>query len=94
MAACAPVFEDPSATELVHQIEEPPEAEAILEETGISRLPWHLNTIGAFKHLLRSCCHCHFAFFARGERARYEELIKQAPKCEADCLDWKVPLMA
>eukprot|EP00439_Symbiodinium_sp_Y106_P036420 s1250_g4.t1 len=52
-------LQDPSATELVHQIEEPPEAEAILEETGISRLPW------------------------------YEELIKQAPKCEADCLDWK-----
>ncbi|CAE7710958.1 unnamed protein product [Symbiodinium sp. CCMP2592] len=52
-------LQDQTATELVHQNEEPPEVEDILEETGISRLPW------------------------------YEELIKQAPKCEADCLDWK-----
>lgn len=52
-------LQEPTATEPVPESEEPAEVEGILEETGVSRLPW------------------------------YEELIKQAPKCEADCLDWK-----
>ena len=49
MAACVPVFEEPTATEPVPESEEPAEVEGILEETGVSRLPWPLNTIGACK---------------------------------------------